>query len=536
MPLDPGNVQRILEITSAIFRGPGGGLAVLKDGECIAQHVWGYADMDRKVPMTAGTLMPICSISKQMFCAVLLDLEKNPPPELAANGSFKEQLTKELHQELRPEVAKDTELTIDHLVNNQSGFRDYWVMTTLWGAFPDGKFSIPDHGPKAFDRMRSLHFKTGTEFSYSNTNFYMVARLIERLTGKPFADLLRERLFNPAGMTTAILGADTAKLPPPCIGYCGDEEHGFVPAQNRIEWSGDGGVVASLKDMIAYDQYIDKCNSDAESWYSIATSPPAFSDGTPSEYGHGLNLSNIQGVGTVSHGGALDGFRSQRMYATSDRVSVITMFNHEANAADAAGYVLQKVLKIPAPERKIVEAAQEWAGIFFDPDLGLAITVKRGDQGEVMITYACYAERLRASDSHHASSRAMSATLDGDKLSLYRVRDHRAIEARRVSQKYTSFHPSLLVGNYYCAEADSRFHCEGTGHMLYGSFTGFLGEGPALIMKCLGEHLWHLSNPKGMDAPAPGDWTMAFDEGENGGVAGFTIGCWLARNLHYIKT
>jgi CubicO group peptidase (beta-lactamase class C family) len=85
-------VQEILETIPSLYRGPGGAIAVLKDGELIAQKTWGYAGMDKRIPITSQTLMPICSISKQMVCALLLDLESNPPPELAANGPFGEQM------------------------------------------------------------------------------------------------------------------------------------------------------------------------------------------------------------------------------------------------------------------------------------------------------------------------------------------------------------------------------------------------------------------------------------------------------------
>lgn len=59
-------VQKILEHdVPATFRVPGGAAAVLKDGQVVAQHVWGYANLDSRDLMASSTIFPICSISKQ---------------------------------------------------------------------------------------------------------------------------------------------------------------------------------------------------------------------------------------------------------------------------------------------------------------------------------------------------------------------------------------------------------------------------------------------------------------------------------------
>jgi len=121
------SIFKILEEVPALYRGPGDTVAILKDGELVSQYVWGFADLERRIPMTADTVMPICSISKQMVCGLLTDLERNPTPGMMARGvEPAKQLSDQLGQVLNPKMLQDTGLTIRHLCNMQSGIRDYW--------------------------------------------------------------------------------------------------------------------------------------------------------------------------------------------------------------------------------------------------------------------------------------------------------------------------------------------------------------------------------------------------------------------------
>ena len=95
--------------------GPGGAVAVLKDGHLVRQHVWGYANIDERLPMTADTIMPICSITKQMLCALVVDLQQNPTATMRAKGCVAEQFTQQLCNVLGSQLTKGTGLTVDHL-------------------------------------------------------------------------------------------------------------------------------------------------------------------------------------------------------------------------------------------------------------------------------------------------------------------------------------------------------------------------------------------------------------------------------------
>lgn len=530
-------IHDILENIPSRYRGPGGALAVLSNGELLGEHVWGYADMQNLVPMTTSTLMPICSITKQMVCMILKDLERNPTPEMVKRGNVSRQFSDALHQMLHPDLTTNTALELEHLCHNQSGIRDYWAMSMFWGAHPDGVFRLEEDAKKALERTKSLHFEPGTQYSYCNLNFYILARLIENVSGQTLSALLTERLFLPAQMKTARLCADNANLPPPCVGYEGTESSGFIPAINRMQWSGDAGVVASLKDMIAYEHYLLTCWDEEKSVYRAIAQQQSFKDGTVAQYGYGLKHVTIRGMATIGHGGALRGFRLHRIQAPSEKVAVVVMLNHQADAEEAAQDIMKSVLDIfpsHVPQSDPVNPSPDWFGTFYDPDAQLVVEIRHGGQGHVIVSYAGSDETLICVGENEAGSNNTVGIIDGGIPKLRRLVDNRVLDVKRVATGYPP-HKDDYLGEYYCAEIDSTFRCSGAGGMLYGHFEGYLGQGPPHLMRYIGEDIWMLSCPRGLDAPAPGNWTVVFQRADHGDITSVTIGCWLARKVVFVK-
>jgi CubicO group peptidase (beta-lactamase class C family) len=534
MTLNAEEVQKVLETIPSQFRGPGGALAVIKDGELVAQKTWGYANLEKRIPVTSKTLMPICSISKQMLCALLFDLEENPPAELAAKGPFAEQMDKALKEMVPEAVSKDSGLTVRNLVDMQSGLRDYWALAMISGAKPDQRFTIQEDGFKMLSLYRTFHFQPGTEYSYSNINFFIVARLIEKLTGEPVPKLLEERVFRPAGMTTAQLIPDTAQQPGDCLGYEGNEQYGHLAAVNRIEWSGDAGITASLDDMIAYEKYFDS-RWATPSKYSGTASAHTYKDGTYAPYSYGLAHAKVGGRDTVGHGGALRGWRIQRRYAIKDRLSVIVMLNHENNnAAKACSSIIRKSLKLPDAPTSTVKPVREWFGNFLDKETQLCITVSEGTKGTVAIRIFKDAQNIRLVSPDRAETDDDIATISGDTLTVHDIGANRTFVAQRVDP-VTKTDGSRLQGKYYSSELESTFVVEGQDNMLYGAFDGPLGQGPVNLMRRAGENVWFWACPRALDHTPPGDWTVAFTEDGEGKLIGCTVSNWLARNNEFKK-
>ncbi len=262
-----------------------------------------------------------------------------------------------------------------HLCHNQSGLRDYWAVAMLHGSPAEAPFGDTE-AARIIAGTRTLHFAPGTRYSYVNQNFRLLSDIVQERTGRGFADLLRTRVFDPAGMETALLAADTRAMPDGTEGYEGTPAGGFRAAENRIVWTGDAGLGASLDDMIAWERHIDATRDDADALYSRLATPVTFADGTPAAYGFGLGRRSELGRPVTAHGGALRGWRSHRLYVPSERVSVVVMFNHLSDAHEAAVDVLAAVLGEDKPPRPAPAPNPDWLGAYTEPESGLSVRIE----------------------------------------------------------------------------------------------------------------------------------------------------------------
>ena len=497
------------------FAGPGGVVGVTCEGEVILEHAWGYADAAKRRPMTPATLMPICSISKQFTCAVLLDLFDDPAVFDARLAEFLPNLRGPLP-------------TTRQLCNMQSGLRDYWALTVLHGAEAEGEFRREDARP-LMARMRSTHFEPGSSYSYSNGNFRILSDLIEARADRSLAELYEERIFGPAGMHTARLTADTSKPADDTVGYEGNPEVGYFPAINRIFWTGDAGISASLGDMMAWEQFIDATRHEGHGLYRRLSAPQSFKDGSPSHYGFGLVHETSGGVPLTGHGGALRGFRLQRLHAPSSRLSVVVLLNHEADAHGAALSVMNAGLghvNEPAGESH----PTDWPGFYMDPATDLVLQIEKAN-GQLRAKYSVVPDSLSFDKKGTARSPAMRLAREDDGLRMERQGERLSTHLSRLKGEAKSD----IAGRFFSEEIGGAFEVVDAGGIFHGGFEGMLGTGAMQPIIPVAEDVWVLPCQRSMDAPAPGDWTIRIRRGPDGAVGGLTIGCWLARAVEYRK-
>jgi D-aminopeptidase len=466
------------------YAGPGGAVAVLRDGAVIARHAWGWANAERRIPFTPRTLFRMCSVTKQFTCAALLDLFPDPT---VLDGDLRGKLP--LLEEPTPSAA--------HLCHNQSG-----------------------------------HFASGTRSSYVNQNFRLLSDLLQDRTGKAFADLLRERVFARVGMETAILAADTRALPDGTEGYEGTQAGGFRAAENRILWTGDAGLGASLDDMIAWERHIDATRDDADSLYGRISAPVRFANGAEAHYGFGLGRGRDFGRAHTGHGGALRGWRCHRMYLPEERVSVVVMFNHFGDAHGAALDLLAAVLGEQRPSADESIPPPAWLGAYVEPETGLSARVETSTApGHVLLRFGHSPERLDLAADNTAGNGRTKLRMEADGLWMDRPQENFSTRLQPVSGEVTAD----VGGRYRCAELDAEVTVVETGGTLYGGFSGFLGQGRMELLNPIAPDLWALPCPRALDHTPPGDWTLAFRRDSSGKPTGVEVGCWLARRLNYEK-
>jgi D-aminopeptidase len=508
-------LDRAVERLPAAYPGPGGAAAILRGGEVLARHAWGWANAERRIPFTPRTLFRMCSITKQFTCATVLDAFPDPT---------------ELDSDVRaalPGIAVQAPGAL-HLCHNQSGLRDYWAVAMLHGAGAEDPFGEAE-AARVIAEARTLQFTPGSRYSYCNHNFRLLSNILESRTGRSFAELLRARIFEPAGMESAFLAADTRALPDGAEGYEGTPVAGFRPARNQILWTGDAGLGASLDDMIAWERHIDAGRDDPDSLYQRLCAAVHFSDGGPAAYGFGLARGMELGHPVTGHGGALRGWRSHRLYAPRERVSVVVMFNHLSDARAAALDLLAAALGADRPTSGPGQPPPPWLGHYVDSETGLPAWVDAEGAGRVRLRFGHSAESLDLQSDGTAGQEGSRLRPSADGLWMERPQEnHRGL-----------LHPldgpvsRDIAGRYRCDELDAEITIADAGGSLYGAFSGFLGQGRMECLEVIGPDVWALPCPRALDHTPPGDWTLVIRRDGDGRPNAVQVGCWLARGLVY---
>ena len=342
--------------------------------------------------------------------------------------------------------------------------------------------------------------------------------------------LYKRHIWEPAQMKTTVLTADTSRPEDGVVGYEGSDATGFFPAENAIYWIGDAGISSSLSDMLAYEAWIDATREDEDSLYRRISGQPHFVDGKPAAYGYGLGHEVIAGLDFTGHGGALRGFRAHRKTARAARLSVVVMFNHEADAHGAAESLLLAAMGQKTPDA--APLPDGWDGQWIGPN-GLLTRLESG-RSFADLHHGGGVERLTLAADGSLAAPGVVLSRGPEGVTLTRSEDN--TEARLTPLAVlAAANGTEIAGQYHAAELEASMEIVARGGGVYARFTGLLGSGRMEQITAAGPDVWTLATRRSMDAPAPGDWTLIIARDAKGAVSGLKLGCWLAREVTYTR-
>ena len=308
---------------------PGLALAVVKDGNILKAQAYGFADVDSKIPATTNTVFRIGSLSKQFVATAIM--------MLGEEGKLG--LDDPVSKYLDGTPSRWKKITIRHLLTHTSGIPDF-----------NNENIRVDDGPGDFDQRvlntlarRRLHFAPGEEYRYSNSNYHLLGMIIQKITGKPYSDFLRERIFEPLGMTQTTVFAKGGTYPGLASGYRWD--NGFHRTGDPVGVTAGGSVLSSISDMAKWDAALYTERLLKKSGLQQMWTPVALNDGMTWRYGFGWAVGRINDHLIVSHTGNIFGFSSAIYRAVDDGLTVIVLDNR-FDSYDAAAKLVQKIARI----------------------------------------------------------------------------------------------------------------------------------------------------------------------------------------------
>jgi CubicO group peptidase (beta-lactamase class C family) len=230
-------------------------------------------------------------------------------------------------------------ITIRHLLTHTSGIPDF-----------NNENIRADDGPGDFDQRefnaiakRRLHFAPGDEWRYSNSNYHLLGMIIQKITGQPCGNFLRQHIFEPLGMTETTVFVDGGTYPNLASGYRWDNGLHRMGAPTGI--TAGGNILSTISDMPKWDAALCTDKLLQKSSLQQMWTPVRLNDGMTWRYGFGWGVGRINDHLIVSHLGNISGFSSAIERAVDDQLTVIVLDNRFFSQEEAAGLV-QKVARI----------------------------------------------------------------------------------------------------------------------------------------------------------------------------------------------
>ncbi|WP_210490156.1 serine hydrolase domain-containing protein [Rufibacter aurantiacus] len=321
--LSPQVSRKIDSVFAAWNKGnsPGAVVGVVHKGQLVYQKAFGYADVQKRHPLTVQHQFWVASVAKQ-FTAACVAL-------LAEEGKL--HLQDDVRKYL-PELPafKDT-VRIEHLLYHTSGLRDGFTLIGL--TLKGEKHYTNARVLEMLYRQQELNFSPGTRHEYNNGGYVLLAQLVERVSGQSFAAFAQERIFKPLGMTHShFYGKISKAIPQLAQGYgvtYKNNQTRYKPVHFKANTVGSSGLVTTLEDLVKWDQnfYRNQMGQKNQALVQLLTTSGRLRNGEPIPYALGLEVDIYKGVPTITHTGSDPGYMAELVRFPEHELSIICLAN-----------------------------------------------------------------------------------------------------------------------------------------------------------------------------------------------------------------
>jgi CubicO group peptidase (beta-lactamase class C family) len=334
---------------------PGMAALLIHKGRIEYRKGFGLADLDTHTPITPNTQFLLASVTKQFTAMAIMVLVEQHKLR------FDDTLAK-----FCPEFGDYARIiTIRDLLNHTAGLTEYSELLVgkvdIENYFQSSKSPPAAHEFTAAEalqvlgRQEKLRFSPGDKFEYSNSGYVVLGQIIERVTGKRYAEFLKETIFDPLGMhNTLVVDERKQKVWRLALGY--EKRNGqwqdisYTP-ENYVY--GEDNVYSTVNDLYKWDQALYTERLVHRSTLEMAFTPGRTNDGReinapflderPTSYGFGWFIGSLDGNQTIEHGGAWSGYRTYILRVPSRRVTAIVLTN---SANEEVPEIAQQLVEI----------------------------------------------------------------------------------------------------------------------------------------------------------------------------------------------
>jgi len=340
-------------------------IAVSRRGQVVFARGYGMANLEHSVAVTPETVFHICSISKNILAAVVL--------QLVEEGKLK--LDDDVTKYVPEAPTHGRHVTVRQLLNHTSGLYSF---TSLPEAENNERLDLTHEQVLSLIKDQPFDFDPGTSWRYDNSAFYLAGMVVERITKQEYGAYVHEHVFKPLGMNSASMCDAHMVVRQLASGY--EVDRGTLVNAALMSWKlpfAAGAVCATATDLLKWQAALDGGRVLSTSSVELMRRPTTLADGTAIDYGLGTRLGSLDGHRVLGHTGSGGGFNAALESFPADGLTIAIVMN-TGNAAGPsmmlATAIARAVLGLPDKNtlRDLPAPRKELAALLgtFDSDEG----------------------------------------------------------------------------------------------------------------------------------------------------------------------
>jgi CubicO group peptidase (beta-lactamase class C family) len=295
------------------------GVAVLvsQNGKVLYKKAYGYSDVEKKTPITPSTKFRIGSITKQFTASSILKLQEE--------GKLK--VTDKLSKYF-PDFPRGDEVTIHQLLTHTSGIHSY----TGKDDFLERVLKpVTNEELLAYFKNDPYDFNPGDRYQYNNSGYFLLGYIIEKVSGKTYAQYLQDAFFTPLQMKNTGIHSSTVKIENEAKGLTKENGQYKLSLDWDMSWAGGAGAMYStVEDLYTWNEAVFNGKVLSKESLAAAFTPVLLNDGKlpdGTKYGYGWGFDNYRGQDIIGHSGGLHGFISQLNRFPKENMTVVILTN-----------------------------------------------------------------------------------------------------------------------------------------------------------------------------------------------------------------
>ncbi len=350
---------------------PGCAVGIMHQDKLVYQSGYGYANMDLKTPTSPSTVFEIGTLSMHFTAAGIMLLED------AGQLTLEDEI-----QQYLPEIPRYEEgkITLRHLLTHSSGLRDYIVLLMAAGNPLDTSFDNAK-ALSSLSKQKALVVAPGSTYRFSQSNYTLLAIIIERISKQSFPQFMREHLFQPAGMSNSLIySSPNAVVAHRASSYNGQPSNYQRVLSDHFLANGSSRVLTNVNDFVKWNQFLNEKRFDNKSLMSKLSRVTYLNNGREMTYRYGLEGGIFSGHQMIAHNGYGFGFNAMYLHFPDEALSIVAMNSNMNISAPSKAYDLaQSILPTrqsrgtltSSTEKTIIKLdrneLEKFSGDYFDP-------------------------------------------------------------------------------------------------------------------------------------------------------------------------